>query len=1105
MPLDPRDVFNDFDNYLSKFTVAIDDDIEDQFFDRKEVRKNAVGSVPSGDMGKIKKAIKETVSAFANSNREGGLLVIGISKEGVVIGIDHLTDSQRNDISRIGALLRNQGSIVRWQNCVDCEGNENKLLLVLTPETTDAICETTDLSAKAWQRAGAQNLLLSDRDRDQLRRDKQIYNFERRLAARFSIDDVNEALLMEVKSTWPDVSTIDRSDTELLREFGAIEESTNGQMFTNAGLLFFASNPQRVLPSSHIRILRYESDHNDTELGDPSLDKTFTGSIANQLLAVREYLQESGLIRVYHVRSEDGGFEERPELPFIAVDEAVVNAVAHRDYELEWPIECIYFRDAFVVRSPGRLLQRNGSVPESFSLAERSLQSTPRNPTLLNWLKQSKDQRGQRFVRALSEGTRAMLKAMTDAELQPPEYRVSDTETIVTLRIDTERFTETEGVPTEFSNLYEIRSTGSLPKDWRSLALTTLKDRLRAKGWFIDRMSHGRLRAHVRGNSYPLPKNIQNTLRLYPAYILAFREFRDRKYLVIDYTVEVKSLLTLSRLQQSGREADEFVGRWAVANTSDGWRDARIEAVGGGSAKVSIRDLERTETLDLKTIIPNLGIREIAAEITTASFDLHSEIKRRSLASITGAARQRAEKTQITADSLAENVFPLRVGVSDIRLSSEPLHFSSKSGLRLRTLPEPLVEFGRHQESSNIRDGITQFGAYSHDTNEIEIVPIVAEAQRNAMANLIERLKTGKFKYKGGERTFGIRFSYGSIIGVHDSENISNVCRRILEEHPDWAGDESLRRLFLVHTPGKEFALDDEQAPYYVVKRMLLQSGIPCQMIDTPTIENPDWKDLNLALNIAAKCGVVPWVLPEGFPDADFFVGLSYTQYRGKSYSRFLGYANVFNEYGRWLFYSGNADTFSYDERTTRLAALVEETLQHLDGLSDTPHVYFHYSARFSRDDRAALIAAARRVRPRGTYSFVWINTHHPIRLYDERPETDGSIARGTYVATAKNQIYVSTTGYNPYRKSLGTPLPLEVSIWSHPPDDRKATDPDLHALARQILALTKLNWASSDALVGEPITTKYAGDIAYLTAAFMRQGETFQLHPALERTPWFL
>src|SRR5690606_8289781 len=164
------------------------------------------------------------------------------------------------------------------------------------------------------------------------------------------------------------------------------------------------------------------------------------------------------------------------------------------------------------------------------------------------------------------------------------------------------------------------------------------------------------------------------------------------------------------------------------------------------------------------------------------------------------------------------------------------------------------------------------------------------------------------------------------------------------------------------------------------------------------------------------------------------------------------------------------------------------------------------YSARFSRDDRESLVTAARRVRPQGTYSFVSINSHHPVRLYDERPEGDGSLARGSYIVTGENQIYLSTTGYNPYRKALGTPLPLELTVWTFPPIGQTRTPADLHGLARQILALTKLNWASSDALTGEPITTKYAGDIAYLTAAFLRQsGRPFNLHPVLERTPWFL
>ena len=329
-------------------------------------------------------------------------------------------------------------------------------------------------------------------------------------------------------------------------------------------------------------------------------------------------------------------------------------------------------------------------------------------------------------------------------------------------------------------------------------------------------------------------------------------------------------------------------------------------------------------------------------------------------------------------------------------------------------------------------------------------------------------------------------------------------CDRVLSEHSAWAGDKSLSRLFLVQTPESGYSLDDESSPYYQLKRKLLEQGVPSQMIDTPTLLNPDFKDLNLALNIIAKCGVVPWVLPGAIPDADFFVGLSYTQNYERGTTRTMGYANVFNNYGRWGFYSANTETFPFEKKAEYFSELVRATLDKLP-LSDSPSVYFHYSAKFRKEDRDAIISSARKVRPSGTYSFVWINTDHNVRFYDSRPEGDGSLSRGSFVRTSPSQIYLSTTGYNTYRKTLGTPQMLELNIFAEGPDRRPRTHHDLRALASQILSLTKLNWASTDSLCGEPITTKYAGDIAYLTAAFLRQQDNFKVHAALEQTPWFI
>jgi argonaute-like protein implicated in RNA metabolism and viral defense len=310
--------------------------------------------------------------------------------------------------------------------------------------------------------------------------------------------------------------------------------------------------------------------------------------------------------------------------------------------------------------------------------------------------------------------------------------------------------------------------------------------------------------------------------------------------------------------------------------------------------------------------------------------------------------------------------------------------------------------------------------------------------------------------------------------------------------------------LFLVHAPEQGYSLDDEKSPYYKTKRLLLEAGIPCQMVDTPTLLNPDWKDLNLALNIIAKCGVIPWVLPDAIPDADFFLGLSYTQNQSRGGIRVMGYANVFNSYGRWVFYSANTEAFPYEERARYFSQLVRDTLQRL-ALRETPSIYFHYSAKFSQEDRRAILDAARSIRPNGTYSFVWINRQHNVRFYDRKTEGDGSLSRGSYVVTSPHQIYLSTTGYNTYRKALGTPHAPEINVRREDRTGNARKEHDLRALAFQILSLTKLNWASTDSLCGEPITTKYAGDIAYLTSAFLRQESQFKLHPVLEKTPWFI
>jgi len=1068
----------------------------------------------------FRQQVIECVSAFANSNVAGGLLVLGVSSGGQVRGLRHLTEHQRNSLTRFDDVLVNHAAHVKLHDCASHEGAPDAICLVYIPPARRAICETIGRSPKAWKRVGPQNVLLSDAEKEQLRRDKRIVEFEKTPCCVLQSSDLETGVLGEFRTGFLAEAHYEKTDDELLYQVGAIVKDKGDQMLTNAGLLFFAANPQRVLPSASLRLLRFDVPVAERESRPlPTFEKEFTGPVTKQLRDFRTFLEDSGFFKTYPRRSPTGGFVDEPEYPHIAVDEAVVNAVAHRDYAIQLPIVCEKYADALVVTSPGRMLQ-HVEVPDSFSLADRTLEHLPRNPSLMSWLRSVKDPHGAAFVRALTEGTRQMRDSMKELALPAPEYVVTEWSTRVTLRSNAHkreaamRVGEPESA-TQFTNLYPIVAgfpiNGEMKREEgtrrRQDFLSALGAKLTANGWYVDSLKFGVLTAHRRGNEFSVPEAVARVVRLFPAYTFQVREYWGRAYVVVDYTLVVQSALRLTEACKVFK-LTELTGLSGIVKLR-GWQRARIASADVDTCRVYLFEYNSEETVPTADVIPRLPrpLIEKALKASRVEFDLAKEIKRASLGLEPGAARVRAERVRTVVQELTQGVFPLHLGGAAVEIATTPIPISPTgdgvAALRVVSLTEPAVEFSAHRTLQDIREGITKFGSYDRSPRQIEIVPVCASESREQMAALIERLRAGKFKYRGAERTFSTRLTYASIVTT-GSAGVVAECGRLLDQHSEWVGDPKVPRIFLVHCPEEGYALDDEHGPYYEAKRLLLASGVPCQMVDTPTLLNPDFKDLNLALNIVAKTGTVPWVLPESMPDADFFIGLSYTQSRKGEHKRMMAFENVFNQYGRWEFYSGSAEPFSYDERGPQFEALVRGTLSRLT-LPEAPSIWFHYSAKFSREDREAILRAARGVRSKGKYQFVWVNTQHHVRLYDARPETDGSLSRGCYVAGSPNQIYLSTTGFNPYRKMLGTPQALEINLHVEYPQGVPRAQPDLRSVAAQILGLTKLNWASTDSLCGEPITTKYAGDIAYLTAAFLRQGRPFRLHAVLEKTPWFI
>jgi len=84
-------VFENPAQHWSFITQARDTDFEGQHFDRKIAGQNGADSQAlQRQLRDVRDEITETVSAFANRNVEGGLLILGVSSDGSIEGIDHL-------------------------------------------------------------------------------------------------------------------------------------------------------------------------------------------------------------------------------------------------------------------------------------------------------------------------------------------------------------------------------------------------------------------------------------------------------------------------------------------------------------------------------------------------------------------------------------------------------------------------------------------------------------------------------------------------------------------------------------------------------------------------------------------------------------------------------------------------------------------------------------------------------------------------------------------------------------------------------------------------------------------------------------------------------
>jgi len=118
---------------------------------------------------------------------------------------------------------------------------------------------------------------------------------------------------------------------------------------TYAALLLFGKHPQQWLPNATILAARFSG----LTLADRFLKQDIGGTLPEQLRQAEVFVREN--LRT-EVRLVGMTHQETSEYPFEAVRELLVNAVAHRDYNIQGDnIHLNVFADRIEVHSPGGL------------------------------------------------------------------------------------------------------------------------------------------------------------------------------------------------------------------------------------------------------------------------------------------------------------------------------------------------------------------------------------------------------------------------------------------------------------------------------------------------------------------------------------------------------------------------------------------------------------------------------------------------------------------------------------------------------------------------------------------------------------------------------
>lgn len=348
----------------------------------------------------------ETACAFLNG--QGGTILIGVTDSGKIIGQD-VTDKTRQEIAHHVSKLEPAAQAHLHINYVPVE--EGRRIIVISVTTGKHVPYVYD--GKPFLRNQSTTSRMTQHHYEQLivKRGQLNHTWDEQLAVGYRIDDLDhEEIRRTVESGIREhriaAEVRNYSIEQMLRHLELLDD---GQI-TNAAVVLYAKKIRAPYSHCLIRMTRYRGNDKLVNFID---SKHFCGN-AFQILTEADYFAMRHLPVASFFEPNRAQRIDKPALPVMALREALINAICHRNYvERAASISFSIFNDRLEIWNNGELLP-----PLQLKDLKKPHESFPRNAKIAGVF------RAGGWVEKAGVGTVRMIEECRELGVPIPKFEL---------------------------------------------------------------------------------------------------------------------------------------------------------------------------------------------------------------------------------------------------------------------------------------------------------------------------------------------------------------------------------------------------------------------------------------------------------------------------------------------------------------------------------------------------------------------------------------------------------------------------------------------------------------------------------------------------------